>query len=104
MFSDIKIIIHQGKQYIPNLKAAELPDMFRGRPVITEAKVDTDKLVEVCPTYAISAGPVRIDLGKCLFCGECARVFAEKIKFTNDHKISSNYREGLIVKEDYNLP
>jgi Ni,Fe-hydrogenase III small subunit len=104
MFSDFKIIFHQGKQYIPNLKSVELPGKFRGRPVITNALTDTDQLADVCPSHAITVDPVRIDLGKCLFCGECSFAFPDKIKFTNDYRISSNYRDGLIVREGYDLP
>jgi Ni,Fe-hydrogenase III small subunit len=43
-------------------------------------------------------------LGKCVFCGECSFAFPDKIKFTNDHKIATNYREGLLVKESEEKP
>jgi Ni,Fe-hydrogenase III small subunit len=56
-------------------------------------------LVKLCPTGAISAKPVRIDLGKCTFCGECAFKFSGKIKFTPDYKISANDPSSLIIKE-----
>lgn len=99
MFDNVKIIYHQGKQFIPDVTTAKVPGIFRGRPVISAVKVDEQQLVELCPVEAISAGPVRIDLGKCTFCGECANQFPEKIKFTTDYKISTNERERLIVKE-----
>ncbi len=99
MIDNIKILIHQGKQYIPDVTEAEIPGIFRGRPVISNASVDTKSLIEVCPTGAISGNPVCIDLGKCIFCGECAFAFPDKIKFTKDYKIATNYRDGLLVKE-----
>ncbi len=99
MIQNIKILIHQGKQYIPDVTKAEVPGIFRGRPVINNAAVDEWALVDLCPTNAISAGPVCIDLGKCIFCGECALAYPGKIKFTKDYKIATNYREGLLVKE-----
>ena len=99
MFDNVKIIYHQGKQFIPDVTTAKVPGIFRGRPVISAVKVDEQELVDLCPVEAISAGPVRIDLGKCTFCGECAKQFPEKIKFTTDYKISTNERERLIVKE-----
>lgn len=99
MRNSLKIIIHNGKQYIPDLRAAEVPPPFRGRPEITRAEVNVDELVSVCPTGAISAGPVTIDLAKCTFCGECAFRFPEKINFTNDHRLATNVKERLIVKE-----
>jgi len=99
MFDNIKILYHQGKQFIPDVTTAKVPGIFRGRPVISTAKVNEQELVDLCPVEAISANPVSIDMGKCTFCGECARCFQEKIKFTNDYKISTNERKRLIVKE-----
>jgi Ni,Fe-hydrogenase III small subunit len=99
MIKTLKILFHQGKQYIPDLRKAKAPGIFRGRPEISEQKVDEGALSDVCPTNAILTGPVRIDLGKCTFCGECARLFPEKIKFTTDYRLSSNMRENLIITE-----
>jgi len=99
MLNNLKILWHQGKQYIPNVTTAKVPGIFKGRPVITYAKVDESRLADLCPTHAISTGPVSIDLGKCTFCGECAIQFPEKIVFTEDYKLSSNVRERLIIKE-----
>ena len=99
MFNNLKIVYHQGKQFIPNTATAEVPGIFRGRPVISLEKVNETELVELCPIDAISANPVSIDLGKCTFCGECAKRFPNKVKFTKDYKISTNERERLIVKE-----
>lgn len=100
MFDNIKILFHQGKQYIPDVKKVEVPGIFRGRPEITDVNVDTEALKELCPTAAISINPVSIDLGKCTFCGECAREFPQKIKFTKDFKLSSNVRERIIISEN----
>lgn len=99
MLENIKILIHQGKQYIPDVTNAKVPGIFRGRPVISTEKVDEEKLIELCPTDAIALNPVSIDLGKCTFCGECAFAFPNKIKFTTDYKIATNERERLIVRE-----
>jgi Ni,Fe-hydrogenase III small subunit len=104
MFNTIKILYHQGKQYIPDLTKAKVPGIFRGRPEISALKCDEPALAEVCPTGAIMTGPVRIDLGKCSFCGECSRLFPDKIKFTTDYKLSSNVRERLIISEDSTSP
>ena len=99
MFNNLKILFHQGKQYIPDVTTVKVPGIFRGRPIITIAKVDEEKLIQLCPMQAITGSPIAIDLGKCNFCGECAFAFPEKISFTTDYKLSSNHREGLIVKE-----
>ncbi len=92
-------MLHNGRQYIPDLRNVKLRAPFRGRPEISNAKVDEQALVNVCPLQAILANPVRIDMGKCAFCGECAFAFPEKIKFTQDYLTSSNVRENLIIKE-----
>ncbi len=104
MLSELKILYHQGKQFIPDVTTAEVPGIFRGRPVISNEQVDIQKLVNICPSSAITANPVRIDLGKCLFCGECAKVFPQKVRFTKDYKLSSNIRERLIISEGDDNP
>jgi len=99
MFDNVKIVYHQGKQFIPDTANAKVPGIFRGRPVISSEKGYEAELVDFCPVDAISARPVSIDLGKCTFCGECAKQFPDKIRFTSDYKISTNDRNRLIVKE-----
>jgi Ni,Fe-hydrogenase III small subunit/NAD-dependent dihydropyrimidine dehydrogenase PreA subunit len=101
MLDNLKILLHQGKQYIPDVTTAKVPGIFRGRPVISTEKVNEKELVELCPTNAISANPVCIDLGKCTFCGECAFAFPDKIKFTTEYKIATNDPGRLIISEGY---
>ena len=72
MLENLKILFHQGKQYIPDPTTVEVPGIFRGRPIISLEEVNENQLVELCPTNAISANPIKIDLGRCTFCGECA--------------------------------
>ncbi|MBK7335040.1 MAG: NADH:ubiquinone oxidoreductase [Saprospirales bacterium] len=104
MLDTLKILFHQGKQYIPDVATATLPGIFRGRPVISGEPVDEEALAALCPTGAISVRPLRIDLGKCLFCGECAFAYPEKIRFTSDYKIAANERQGLVVGEGADAP
>lgn len=104
MLENIKILYHQGKQYIPDVTKAQVPGIFRGRPVISDVKVDEQALVALCPTDAILSKPVRIDLGKCTFCGECAREFPDKIRFTKDYKLSTNDPHRLIISEGRDVP
>lgn len=104
MFDNFKIMWHQGKQFIPDVTTAKVPGIFRGRPIISTETVDEALLKEICPTLAIAKNPVRIDLGKCTFCGECAIQFPNKISFTNDYKISANEREKLIISEGEENP
>jgi len=104
MLENLKIVFHQGKQYIPDPTTVKIPGIFRGRPVISLEKVNEVELIELCPTNAISSQPIQIDLGKCTFCGECAMRFPEKISFTKEYKIASNERERLIVTEGEDKP
>src|SRR5664279_4825272 len=104
MLDNLKILFHQGKQYIPDVTTAIVPGIFRGRPVISTEKVNETELIELCPTNAISTNPLSIDLGKCTFCGECAIAFPNKIKFTTDYKIAANDRSRLIIREGNDEP
>jgi Ni,Fe-hydrogenase III small subunit/ferredoxin len=104
MFDSLKILIHQGKQYIPDVRKAEVPGIFRGRPLISTAACDTESLCALCPTGALSGSPLQIDLGKCTFCGLCAREFPEKIRFTKDYKMAVNRREDLLIREGQDQP
>src|SRR4026208_1319985 len=104
MLNNLKILIHQGKQYIPDITMTTVPGIFRGRPVISTEKVAENELVELCPTNAITSNPLSIDLGRCTFCGECAFAFPNKIKFTTDYKIATNDRQKLIIKEGIEGP
>lgn len=89
-----------GRQYIPDLDAVCLTEKFRGRPELTEPSDDEQRAAltraaAICPTQAIDAVPFTLDLGRCLFCGECARIAPRAIRFTNDYRIGSPTREGL---------
>lgn len=108
VFSEMRILYHQGKQYIPDVTTVEVPGIFRGRPVIqtaaaaagaADSATDISYLTDLCPTGAIDLEPLRIDLGKCIFCGECARACPSRITFTKDYKIFSTTRNGLIISE-----
>ena len=97
----LKVLRSHGWQYIPNLNDVTLTDEFRGRPVLTstEDMSDVKAAAELCPVKAITTAPFTLDLGRCLFCGECALRAPHNIRFTNDYKIGSTSREALIVKE-----
>ncbi|MDR3609115.1 MAG: hypothetical protein P4L27_00965 [Ignavibacteriaceae bacterium] len=104
MINTLKILKHQGNQFIKDVTKVILKEPFRGRPLISNEKVDVTELVNLCPTGAISSNPVKLDLGKCTFCAECALKFPEKIKFTSDYKISANELSSLIIKEGDDKP
>ncbi len=96
----LRVLKSHGSQYIPDLNAVELTKEFRGRPVLSEGgdPKALEAASQLCPTGAISTAPFTLDLGRCLFCGECARRAPQSIRFTNDYHIASPTREGLVVR------
>lgn len=96
----LKVLKSHGWQYIPDLNKVELTEEFRGRPILSDGgdKSLLEQAAKLCPTGAISTSPLTLDLGKCLFCGECARKAPQSIRFTNDYRLASPTREGLVVK------
>lgn len=96
----IKVLRSHGIQYIPDLSNVTLSEEFRGRPelTITDDMSRVEEAAKICPTAAISTAPFSLDLGKCLFCGECAICAPKNIRFTNDFKIATTKREALIIK------
>ena len=100
IFPKIRILRSHGRQAIPDLDAVELTSEFRGRPVLTPADDPSElkRAAAVCPTGALAAGPFELDLGRCVFCGECARLAPRNIRFTNDYRIGSPTREGLVMR------
>ncbi|TAH25212.1 MAG: NADH:ubiquinone oxidoreductase [Cytophagales bacterium] len=109
MINTAKIIKRQGRQYIPNIELPVLPTNFKnGRIEITElpCKEGCNACEENCPTSAIAINPsLSLDMGKCVFCNECARVCSEdKFIFTNDYKTATNERSRLIIKEGIKQP
>ncbi len=84
-----------------------LPPRFRGRPFIDAARClgaageGCTACLAVCPTGAISLereGPA-LDMGMCIFCGDCAKVCPkEALVFTTDWRLSSTRREALIIR------
>ena len=81
MLNTLKILYHQGKQFIPDLRKAKVPGIFRGRPEISLKKLMKRHWLMFVRQMQFSTDPVRIDLGKCTFCGECSRLFPGKVTF-----------------------
>lgn len=79
-----------------------LPDRFRGAPRLAPEPCPADcaACVAVCPTGALSReqGALRIDLGKCLFCGDCATACPPgALRFTRDHRLAARQRGDLVL-------
>ena len=109
MFKTIMGRIHQGYRTVEfPPKTVTLSERFRGFPVISPDNCPNGcrKCLEVCPTGAITAGEsAQIDLGKCLFCGECEAACSDGfIRYGRDYRMASSTREGLTVgSREYEL-
>ena len=99
MLKGIKVIKSHGIQYVKNLRTHPVSPLFRGRPVIDHniSKDDIRKISALCPSGAIDPESGSIDLGRCVFCRECSFVCPGMIRFTNDYRIATNTRNGLII-------
>ncbi|MFZ5515467.1 MAG: 4Fe-4S binding protein [Candidatus Zhuqueibacterota bacterium] len=100
MFELLKLRKQHGYQAIPDIRQAQLPEIFRGFPLLNERKCQKNcqVCVEACPTGAITLHPLQLDLGKCIFCGECQRVCsANAIQFTHNHLLGAANRDALSI-------
>lgn len=106
LFGKAKILRSHGWQYIPNLDGVTLTEEFRGFPLLSETKDTTDieRAAKICPTGALTAKPLTLDMGKCLFCGECQKCAPKNIKFTNEHRLAATRREDLVVVAGQTAP
>ncbi len=78
----------------------ELPARFRGRPVVDPLKCRSgcSACVQVCPTNAIQTSPLRLDLGKCLFCPSCAEACNDgAILHGTDYRLATRTRDDLVL-------
>lgn len=103
------------------LELPVLPDRFRGRPTLDSSRCPEgcQECIRACPTDAlehVGAGtsngaisasqaasprqPLTLDLGKCLFCGDCVTACPEKaIQFTTDHQLAVRQRNDLVLSD-----
>jgi Ni,Fe-hydrogenase III small subunit len=101
MLNVLKVRISQGRQYIPDLRQAR-PAGFRGLPVLSAGPCQPScaACAEACDTQAISLRPLRLDLGRCVFCAECVAACGPgKISFSEDPRMAAAGREPLVLRE-----
>ena len=89
--------------------APTLPDRFRGRPLIdpTRCPPTCSACVSTCPTQALlkTDGELRLDLGRCLFCPECATACGHRVlEFTRGFELATRDRAALVLRGNEALP
>ncbi len=106
MFKSIAVRRSQGSQFIPDPRRAA-PAGLRALPVVADQACHTgcDACITACPTRAIQPGPLRIDLGRCIQCGDCAPACpAAKLTYSNDVKLAATDLAGLVIGVDRPAP
>jgi Ni,Fe-hydrogenase III small subunit len=81
----------------------ELPERFRGIPKVDPAAPAelAAQCAEACPQQAIDAGAKRIDMGRCVFCGDCERLSAGKfVSFSRMFETAVAEKADLITAGD----
>lgn len=89
-------------------KPVAMPDRYRGAPALDPSRCrnECQACVEACPTDALRVdehGP-ELDLGRCLFCTECAERCPEgALAFSPDYRMATRSRSDLLLR-DRSLP
>ena len=103
MFKALMARARQGHRTIPYpVEQPYLPPGFRGRPVFEQGKCadGCSACSDACPSEAItlSHGEPRLDLGRCIFCGDCATACPEElVRFTTDWRLAASERTELLI-------
>jgi Ni,Fe-hydrogenase III small subunit/NAD-dependent dihydropyrimidine dehydrogenase PreA subunit len=81
----------------------ELPERFRGLPVIDRSRCpdDCSACIAACPTGALSRGAgerLGVDLGRCLFCVDCSEACPSGlVTFSRDPRLAVRERSDLFL-------
>jgi Ni,Fe-hydrogenase III small subunit/Pyruvate/2-oxoacid:ferredoxin oxidoreductase delta subunit len=105
MFDVLGVRWQQKKRTIAYPKSDPvLPDRLRGRPSIDRSLCSAVCRVcmDECPTGAIrrDSDGIALDMGRCLFCGECARICPSRaIRITTDYRLAARSRKDLLLND-----
>ena len=75
---------------------------YRGRPVVNKdcAASVVRQCAEICPQEAIDSHAMTIDMGRCIFCGECAAIEdGSFVHFSQDFELATASRQDLITSD-----
>jgi len=103
MFKVLSARFKQGHRTIDfPCEPPKLPERFRGLPVLDTSRCPKDCrcCANVCPTRAIVCqdGGIRLDLGRCLFCGACVEACPQKaIQWTREHRLATRTRADMVL-------
>lgn len=81
----------------------ELPERYRGIPKVDQAaSIElAAQCAEACPQQAIDTATKRIDMGRCVFCGDCERLSDGKfVSFSRKFETAVAEKADLITAGD----
>jgi Ni,Fe-hydrogenase III small subunit/NAD-dependent dihydropyrimidine dehydrogenase PreA subunit len=100
MFELLNLRIKHGRPVIRDIRHAELMPGFRGFPLLSAEKCagGCSDCGAICPTGALALNPLRLDMGKCIFCGECERSCpGQAVRFSPAYRLGASSREALTI-------
>jgi Ni,Fe-hydrogenase III small subunit/formate hydrogenlyase subunit 6/NADH:ubiquinone oxidoreductase subunit I len=100
MLQLFKTRFEQGKRTLDFPARQKLPDVFRGRPEVHPelCAQGCNACADACPTDAITLNPLKLDLGKCLFCPACTEACPTgAIQYQPEYAQSFRRREDLVL-------
>jgi Ni,Fe-hydrogenase III small subunit/ferredoxin len=103
--------LHQGHRTrpFPNGPPPELPERYRGRLQIDRSRclADCHACVTACPVGALcltDPAALSVDLGRCLFCTDCADACPQQaISHARDYRQSVRRRQDLVLTPEQEL-
>jgi len=94
---------HRTMKY-PDGAPPPLSDRFRGRPLVDTSKCPQGcrACSDACPTGALDPrDPAHLDLGKCLFCTDCANACPQQaITHSRNYQLAARDRKDLVVTRE----
>ena len=99
MFDFLRVLLRQGRRTLafPG-RAVELPERFRGLPVLDVDDCGAPQPLPSQLSSATSGGRPAIDVGACLFAPEeAACTAAGRVSYSRDYRLASSTRDGLIA-------
>ncbi len=103
MYKEILVRMKQGRRTMkyPAGPAPALPERFRGRPLLDArlCPAGCRACSEICPVGAIDPESKSLDMGRCLFCTDCAGVCAAgALSFSKDYRLAARERSDLVLR------
>ncbi len=87
--------LKQGYRTMPFPAAdMKLSPRYLGLPKLSSLKLE--KAAAACPYGAITDG-AGLDLGRCVFCGDCAKAAPEAVQFGRGYRLCAGSRDGLLI-------